>query len=332
MNTLDFSNFKISAVSGVISKLKLPVGLSPLGALAQLPGTWRGTGFNQIWRPFHGSQDRFLELNETSEELQFVEIPGEIPNRGLLQQDINLHGLTYLQKVSDVNVKQNGQPTGIHIEPGIWITVPSTTNPQDPTTVARLANIPHGTSLTAQGTALTVSGPPTIAPASISPFLIAPPHSPIAFPETNLGVPSAFRTPASDIPHVTQAMVNNPNIVLSNAIAGQTIKSTTVLRVSTKDLNPPTSGGGTSNIAFLDGVGGTPNASAVQMDAIFWIEEVDLGHGKTKLQLQYSQTVFLNFNGLSWPHVSVATLEKVPHLVIPPIGPKHIGPKIPKVK
>jgi hypothetical protein len=32
--------------------------------------------------------------------------------------------------------------------------------------------------------------------------------------------------------------------------------------------------------------------------------------GKTKKLLQYTQTVLLNFNGLSWPHVSVATLEK----------------------
>ena len=52
-----------------------------------VPGTWIGTGFNQIWRPFDGlqqqpPQDRFLELNETSEILQFVEIQGDIPNRG----------------------------------------------------------------------------------------------------------------------------------------------------------------------------------------------------------------------------------------------------------
>jgi hypothetical protein len=26
------------------------------------------------------------------------------------------------------------------------------------------------------------------------------------------------------------------------------------------------------------------------------------------IQIQYSQTVFLNFAGLTWPHVSVATL------------------------
>ena len=29
------------------------------------------------------------------------------------------------------------------------------------------------------------------------------------------------------------------------------------------------------------------------------------------LQLQYTQTVLLNFSGLSWPHVSAATLLKV---------------------
>jgi hypothetical protein len=35
----------------------------------------------------------------------------------------------------------------------------------------------------------------------------------------------------------------------------------------------------------------------------------------TYTQLQYTQTVFLNFNGLTWPHVSVATL--VPNDPIP---------------
>ena len=122
--------------------MALAAGQDPLGPLAKLRGTWKGTGFNQIWRPFDGlqqqpPQDRFLELNETSEILQFVEIQGDIPNRGLLQVDINLHGLTYLQRINDINVLTNGQPTGIHIEPGIWITIPPTTNPQDPQTVAR---------------------------------------------------------------------------------------------------------------------------------------------------------------------------------------------------
>jgi hypothetical protein len=51
------------------------------------------------------------------------------------------------------------------------------------------------------------------------------------------------------------------------------------------------------------------------MFATFWIEEIS---APTKfLQLQYVQTVFLNFpalggsgSNLSWPHVSVATLQK----------------------
>lgn len=314
MASLDMDDFSITSVSGPVvdpAVAAAGLGVSPLGPLAQLVGEWKGTGFNQIWRPFHGTQDHFLELNETTEVLQFIEIPGNIPNRGLLQADINLHGITYLQKINDANVKQGGKPAGIHIEPGIWISIPLTTNPSDPATVARMANIPHGTSLVAQGSAIPVAGPPVFATVNITPFLIAPPHTLFPFPEQNLSIASAFRTAPADIPHVTQAMVDNPNVVLAAGIAGKTITSMTVLQISTTNLNPPpTTGGGTDNIAFLQGAAGGPNAQSIQMDAIFWIEEFVDKHGQHKLQLQYSQTVILNFNGLSWPHVSVATLSK----------------------
>src|SRR5579862_657681 len=310
--SLDFCKpllVRLTSVSRRIAQL----APNPLGPLADLRGTWVGRGFNQVWRPFHGTQDRFLELNETRENLQFEEIPGDIPNRGLLQEDINLHGLTYLQQIFDVNVKgPDGKDAGIHIEPGIWVSVPTTTNPQDAPTVARLANIPHGTSLVAQGNALPViNQAPPFTPASITPFTIAAPHSPIQFPETNLGIPSQFRTEPTDIPNVTQAMVNNPNVVLAQGVAGKNIISTTTLKISTTNaIPPPSTGGGTANIAFLQGAAGGPNAVAAQMDAAFWIETIKAPDGSTKLQLQYSQTVLLNFNGLSWPHVSVATLEK----------------------
>ena len=165
--------------------------------------------------------------------------------------------------------------------------------------------------MVAQGSTLPViNHAPPIAPVSITPFTIAPPHNPIQFPETNLGAATQFRTPHTDIPNVSQAMVNNPNIVLSQAIAGQNIISTTTLRISTNALNPPSSGGGTSNIAFLQGAAGGPNAQSVQVDAIFWLETVKEANGTIKHQLQYTQTVLLNFNGLSWPHVTVATLVK----------------------
>ena len=74
----------------------------------------------------------------------------------------------------------------------------------------------------------------------------------------------------------------------------------------------PISGGGTDGTAFLQGsLTAGPNASPAAMSAIFWIETVKpKGGGPEFLQLQYTQTVLLNFNGLSWPHVSVATLRK----------------------
>ena len=305
-------NFRFTSVSGHIEARPAS---NLLGPLAVLKGTWKGHGFNQIWRPFQGDppgQDRFLELNETNETLQFTEIPGDIPNRGLLQPDINLNGLTYLQQVQDANViGPNGELAGIHVEPGIWVHVPVTTNPQEPTTVARLANIPHGTSLVAQGTALPpINTAPNIAAVSITPFTIAPPHNPVPFPETNLAIPTQFRTEPEDIPRVTQAMVNDPNTALRLGLQGKNVISTVTLKISTLPLNPPTSGGGTSNIAFLQGAGGGPNALAAQMDAIFWLETLEEPDGRILHQLQYTQTVLLNFNNLSWPHVSVATLIK----------------------
>lgn len=160
-------------------------------------GTWTSRGFNTIWRPNHtpADQDRFLELNLTSDQIEFSEIPGPIPNRGDLRRGL----------------------TGI-----------------------------------------------------------------------------------------TQQMVNNPNSVLTAAIAGQHITSTTTLHVTTIDL--PTPGGGTANTAFLKGGADGPNATAVSVTATFWLETLQGQSAPT--QLQYTQTVLLNFNGISWPHVTVGTLHK----------------------
>ncbi len=100
-------------------------------------------------------------------------------------------------------------------------------------------------------------------------------------------------------------MVDDPNSVLVGALAGQTIVQTITLQVSTTDL--PVEGGGTLNTAFLVGGSGGPNANAALVTATFWLETVQ---GTPNIQqLQYSQTVLLNFNGLSWPHVTVATLK-----------------------
>lgn len=293
---------------------------NPLGPLAALGGEWGGKGFNTIWRPNHTppGQDRFLELNLTLDSINFSAISGAIPNRGLLQPDINMFGLTYLQQVSDANLN-----AGLHIEPGIWAVVPATADPAEGATVVRMASIPHGTTILAQGTATTAAGPPAIPNINILPFFIGDPPATLHFPEQNLATPTAFRSPPAQLVGITQAMVDNPNSVLQAAIAGQTILSTTTLQISTQPAAPIV-GGGTANTAFLTGAADGPNAVSAVVSATFWIETVK--GTPDFLQLQYSQLVLLNFNGLSWPHVTVATLKKdVP--VIPPIW--RVDPDIP---
>lgn len=290
--------------------LPFPTILNPLGPLASLPGTWVGSGFNTIWRPFHQpGQDRFLELNLTQETLEFTAISGPIPNRGFLQADINMFGLTYLQQIKDKNVG-----AGLHIEPGIWAVVPKTTNPAEDPTVVRMGSIPHGTVILAQGKSSTKAGPPVIPVTNIKPFPIGNPGAPFNFPEANLSLPTAFRSPPADIVGITQAMVNNPNSVLTAAIAGQTILSTTKLDVTTHAVAPLT-GGGTANTAFLKGGAGGPNANSTTVFSTFWIETVK--GTPNFLQLQYSQTVMLDFNGLSWPHITVGTLRKKAAITVP---------------
>ena len=284
------------------------VTTSPLGPLQGLLGVWEGTGFNTIWRPNHTpGQDRFLELNLTKETLEFNEIPGNIPNRGFLQGDIDMFGVHYLQQISDAN---NG--AGLHIEPGIWATVPETENPAVVPSVVRMASIPHGTTVLAQGVArAAAAGPPIIADVDITPFIIGNRGQKIQFPESDLSIPTDFRSPPADIAGITQAMVDNPSTVLTSALGGQTVTKTTILQVSSDPVSPVL-GGGTANTAFLQGSPAAgPNAQGALVTATFWIETIqDAGGGADFQQLQYTQNVLLNFNGLSWPHVTVATLRK----------------------
>jgi hypothetical protein len=271
-----------------------------LGPLNDLPGRWNGAGFNLIARPHFGQgPDRFIELNLTHETLEFTTIGSPIPNRGSDQADINLRGVTYLQQISDA--KTNG---ALHIEPGIWLHIPATTAPAEPESVSRLASIPHGDAVCAVGGIAHASGKPKIEPVNTVPFgegeKAPAPGGPNEFPEYDLSTPTKFRTDPSLLGGITQDMVNDPTVALRHALHNQSIIETTTLSVSThKDK-----GGGVNNIPFV-----TENANASFMSAIFWIERVQ-GPNGTFLQLQYVQTVLLDFKGLHWPHVSVGTLLK----------------------
>lgn len=146
-------------------RLSPPVALAVdhLGLLGELAGTWSGEGFNLIGRPdYEGNASVYLQLNRTRETLQVRPIGSPVPNRGRHQDDIELHGLTYLQGITDA-------ATGgaMHIEPGIWVVQPSTTHPPQSgpagtQLVTRMGSIPHGNTFLAQGLAESFASPPTL--------------------------------------------------------------------------------------------------------------------------------------------------------------------------
>lgn len=299
------------AIHGVTNKLlsEQPetTPAPPLLVLDNFQGTFAGNGFNTIFRPqssatptifpnnpTQGATDNVLELNITSETLAFAGALGSVPNRGLFAQgDIFLNGVPYVQTINDVTDpatgNANGQPgpaTNIHFEPGLWMRVPvTTTNPVQVESLSRMASIPHGTTINAQGVAPTATtpGPPSIPPTSITPFLInTNPPSPVTFPSQTATLTNTLRLPQDLSPFIktgtiTQAILDDPNTVLRNANIGKSINNTTTIIISTNPTAPQL-GGGTANIDFLLGekTGSTsgPNAQAVQMDATFWISEV----------------------------------------------------------
>lgn len=273
-----------------------------LGPLRDLSGFWEGTGFNLIARPdFSGGNENgiFLELNLLRETIEFTTIGSPVLNRGSVQDDIAIYGVTYLHRVTD------GTTGGaLHIEPGLWLNVPSTTAPESDASIARLATIPHGNAICTVGHSENVvfDKLPTIPPANTVPFKIGseapPPGTKNPLPEYDLSVPSKVRTdplPAG----ITQAIIDDPNVALRKALEGHTLTKITRLITSS------TLGGGIDNIPFI-----VSNADTPSLDSVFAIETVQGASGTEFLQLQYSQTALLNFRGMSFPHVTVGTLIK----------------------
>jgi hypothetical protein len=370
-----------SAAAAIAPSFGVPSGPVPippsLGPLAAFVGNWVGRGFNTIFRPDSSKtptvlpipvsgSDNVLELNLTTESLSFSASLGSVPNRGSgTQGDVFLNGVPYLQAINDVTIPAH--PVGIHLEPGMWVIVPSTTIPVEGTTLVRMASIPHGTTIQAQGTSTSIAGPPTIPAVDITPFLTVG-GTPIPFPSQTAATNGTPRIPQDltsfiSAGTITQAMLTDPNTVIRNIASKQKITATTQISISTLPA-APLFGGGSDNIAFLLGDKNTPpsapNAQTLEMTATFWIETVEetivvpifkLGQPPLKIkgtaavpgqpvptfsvtppvaitaprsitvkytQIQYTQKVMLNFNTLTWPHVSVATLVPAADVVVPP--------------
>ena len=363
-------NFEFGAVPSTEGGPSAPVQpqVPSLGPLTAFAGAFHGHGLNTIFRPDIGTptklrnpvgSDNLLELNLTSQTLSFSRPLGSVPNRGEAQPDIFLNGVSYLLTVNDIT--RPAEPIGIHFEPGLFMNIPATKEPAEETTVVRMASIPHGTTLCAQGTSRTFTGPPSIPPVSITPNIGRFPSQTASDPRT-ARIPqdlTAFIKNGS----ITQAILDDPNTVLRNATAHQTILSTTAIGLSDNPASP-LFGGGTVNIAFLlgDRTVTLPNAQITAMSSFFWIETVQHvitvpawtpgqpplaipAHTTggpapvflvkppsavtqprqitvTSPQIQFSQKVIMNFNGILWPHISVATL--VPNSLIP-VSPSQWG-------
>jgi hypothetical protein len=298
-------------------------GMDLLGDLRGFIGdsnvrTWVGRGFNLIWRPRPVPTRHFLQLMFTSEELSFTNITGTgIANRAAKNSsDILLGSVAYLQ-----TIKNAFDGSDQHFEPGVWCCVPETDNPVQPQTIVRMGSIPHGTSINLQGTATklaTLDMTSRISKSSITPFLnrsIDDGESGlIRFPqEEKIGETSDFRTDLAEVPGLTQDQLSDPNVFLVQANYGLTFNEIIEIQISSNSSTPgalPNTGGGTSNIAFLEGKGiFNQNADAPTVTSTLWLQKATDASGKKIEQLQYTQRVILHFNTVSWPHISVGTLR-----------------------
>jgi len=298
--------------------------------LDKFTGAYAGNGFNMIFRPRpfkrdpetnkpleifniedpkpNGLNDNILQLSLTTEQWTFGPTLGKIPNRGLFKQvDIDLTGLPYLQTVQDVTNLATGKgdkvdtnkANGIHLEPGVILLVPPSDSHQG-TSIVRMASIPHGTTINAQGLApdpnVKRSAKPDFTKHVIdtTPFTIGDPKNgrqtnPDFFPSMNadrvnepLRIPgdlSKFSDKNGGTGRITTEIIKNPNKVLEKAIEGQVITDTITFSLSTalpKDDKDPSfashvpGGGGTANITFLG-----PNAHTESVTNTWWVETVE---------------------------------------------------------
>jgi hypothetical protein len=283
-----------------------------LGVLTQFQGTYLGAGFNIIFRPnntitptsypatfpnlvapFPGrpnlTGENVLEINVTSETLAFTKKNiGNVPNRGRDNQgDIFLAGAAYVHSVSDMLNPTTGKadashPQVIHYEPGLWMQVPASQEPQSlPATLTRMGSIPHGTTINASGLSppnTLIPGPPKFKPVNPVPSVEFS-GALNNFKEYSLKADFANspRIP-QDLTRfiatgtITQDMLDNPSIVLQNANQGKNIVSHHTFSVSAGQ--DTAIGNGIVNIGFLQGSPAGQNASVTSFKSTFWVENV----------------------------------------------------------
>ncbi|KAF7513645.1 hypothetical protein GJ744_007696 [Endocarpon pusillum] len=258
-----------AAVPGQLAEqLKLggkpQVGVGPIFPLKHFQGAYAGNGFNMIFRP-RKFQNFFPTKNDPPEtfkdfggkrqsqdwKVSFGAPIGEIPNRGFRKQDdINLFGVPYLQTVKDVTdpnrgLGNNPRQTDIHFEPGVWLNVPPADFQGGKYSIVRMASIPHGTTINAQGFSPQFNGSPQSDienKIDARPFSIGQPETRDSlekhFPNMNADSKNAFRIPQdlqklATSGKITSALIRNPNLYLKRAIDKLKIAETVTFEVHT---------------------------------------------------------------------------------------------------
>ncbi|MGB7244968.1 MAG: heme-binding protein [Sulfitobacter sp.] len=312
---------------------KAEKGDENLGGLKSLPGTWlnakqgettgfEGRGWNMIALPFEnpGSPlDYRMLVNQYNEVMQFQQIDGPVPNRGIDRQndtntDQSLFALDYQQGIKQIAVADSPEtdvsiqgPEGgaIHHEPGFFLNVLDERT--DDLDIARLATVPHGDSVLAMGRSRTFDGAPTVPAINGLPIGATQDlSSGYLTPYVDFSGAKAFKgKEGSNFPGFD---VVEPHKLLQMGIDGLNVAKTTELHLDTKFQT-----GGIVNIPFV-----VKQANPTEMTSTFWImtlNDTD-DNGDPKMALAYAQVVMLEFfdrfdaepGRIKWPHVSINTM------------------------
>lgn len=263
--------------------------------MTDLRGRWVGEGINTLWVPSRADsspatplpmynpvpsgpptpQPRFV-ASRTTETLVISEPLGDVPNKGP-HDEINESASAYSDRVYDENGKL------VHAETGFWLGTPVTTTTG--AAVAKLAAIPHGTTVLAQG--------PLPGRADGTSQITAP----VAEPAAPATLPTGMLAPSG--PLDPQYIANVASYIQRRLEADRT--------GLLWQFELTSSGADIANISFLK-----LNAPVTSVRSTYWIGNLgirtDTAGAQEAAVLAYVQVATLTFDGIDWPHVSVGYL------------------------
>ncbi len=275
------------------------------------------------------------KFNTTQETLTFSAVDHPFSRIGSGDEQSPLFALRYLQDIVDPDPRLNDPlfKDHLHHEPGYWLYAPGagsirlpadldgrTPNKTKPGFsmrnghVVRQAMIPHGNALVAIGNIAGFTGAPDFSALSTQP---SDPNNganvPVSGDQLKLldryavEVLETNSFPAEMTTAEKIELAGNPAKLLEHDLARLKLGGDTV--VSTLQIHMVAASTGISNIPHLQrNANVQANRGTARFSATFFLESIQTKEGHQRLQLQYSQTLFLDFTGFSWPHHTVGTL------------------------